>query len=417
MFKEDKMSKLKGALNGAKKKKSLLNTNVPEKRSTPNEWIEAWFSSNRLSFSHDGNHSFIDIDGNKKNLNIKTLTDVLITDSFSIRDSDVKKVIGSYLSTWITREEQRAREQVIKKLSFDESMAQLNHIESFIIACTGRSDEVDIAVIKHFIWSVKRKMKGLDVTRHLFTIFQGGQNAGKSTAVKKLISPVHLFSSSRALDMLNDSKELFVLTNKCVIWFDEMSRASRADVEAIKLYTTSDTVSYRILYSQNEATSKNIATFIGCTNKSVDEIVYDPTGARRFYELKCLPMLDHALVNSINYEEMWKSVNEYDDVSPLEPLIEKLTEKQKSLRAMDTVEEFLHEESLIPDENGKRMEVSFNDLYSQYVKWMTDQKRNALFTKAKFSKRLNALEIENSRKSDARTRILRYNQTYESLII
>jgi len=411
------MSKLKGALNGPKIKKGLLNTRIPDKRDIPNDWISEWFKMNKLRYSHDGNHCFEDGAGNEKFLSTKALTDSLVTDSYDSGQRSVKEMIGAYISTWIINEEQKAKEEVLKHLSFDESLKNSDQVEKFVIACTGIDDELDKAVIKHFIWSVKRKMRGLSVSRHLFTIFQGGQNAGKSTAVRKLIEPVSLFSSSRSLDMLNDPREIAVLTHKCVIWFDEMSRASRADIEAIKLYTTSETVSYRILYTQNEATAKNISTFIGCTNKNVEEIIYDPTGARRFYELKCLPQMDHELVNSIKYAEIWKSVNEFNECSPLEPFLIELVERQKSLRVMDTVEEFLFEESLNPVGEDKTMEVSFNDLYGQYVKWMGEQKRNTIFSKAKFSKRLGVLGIESSRNSDCRTRILKFNSAYESLII
>src|SRR5690606_11403179 len=111
-----------------------------------------------------------------------------------------------------------------------------------------------------------------------------------------------------------------------------MSKAKKADVDAVKLHTTSETVSYRILYSHNEATAKNVSTFIGCTNKSVQDIFYDPTGSRRFYELKCLNKTNHSVINSINYIELWKSVNENDNTPPIEAYLPELEIEQEKIK-------------------------------------------------------------------------------------
>jgi predicted P-loop ATPase len=246
----------------------------------------------------------------------------------------------------------------------------------------------------------------LDVTRHLFPVLQGKQNSGKSTAVRKLLEPIKLFYSSRSLDMLNDSKELAVLARKNVIWFDEMSKASKADVDAIKLYTTSETVSYRILYSQNEATLRNVSTFIGCSNKSFVDIFYDPTGARRFYELKCQDKINHSKINKIDYIELWKSVDENDSNPPIEAHMKELEEAQEKIKALDSVEEFMIEEKLIPKANSEIITVPSNELYNAYTQWMKSQSRHSMFTKTKMGRRLTELGIETGKNRNTRLRYI-----------
>lgn len=384
----------------------ITGCRVPPEQSNKNKWLDLWFELNGLEYSHDGNHSVLDFCSKKerRTLDMKILQSHLITDSSFCGQQKIKEVLDAYLSSWAFREEQKARNIVLEQIAFDEYNYNFDDINNFVFGLTGEKKPLEVAVIKQFVWLVKRKMKGLSVERHLFPILQGKQNSGKSTAVRKLLEPIKLFCSSRSLDMLNDSKELATLTKKNVIWFDEMSKAKKADVDAVKLHTTSETVSYRILYSHNEATAKNVSTFIGCTNKSVQDIFYDPTGSRRFYELKCLDKTNHSVINGINYIELWKSVNENDNTPPIEAYLPELEREQEKIKALDSVEEFMIEENLIPQPDNEIIEVPFNELYSAYIKWMNEQKRHAPFSKKKMGTRLTELGIETDKKRSTRLR-------------
>jgi hypothetical protein len=387
----------------------ITGCKVPPEQNNRNKWLELWFKLNDLQYSHDGNHTVSDFgksQNKRRSLDMKILQSHLITDSSFCGQQKIKEILDSYISSWAFREEQKARNKVLEEIVFNNTNSNFVDIENFIYGLTGANDPLEIAVIKQFIWLVKRKMKGLDVERHLFPILQGKQNSGKSTAVRKLLEPIKLFCSSRSLDMLNDSKELAVLTRKNVIWFDEMSKAKKADVDAVKLHTTSDTVSYRILYTHNEATAKNVSTFIGCTNKSVQDIFYDPTGSRRFYELKCLDKTIHSVINSVNYVRLWKSINENEDTPPIEPYLKELEKAQEKIKALDSVEEFMIEECLMPQPDKEEIEVPFNELYSAYIKWMGEQKRYTAFSKKKMGTRLNELGVKTGKKGGTRLRYI-----------
>jgi hypothetical protein len=391
------------------KQNPVSGCRVPYSQGTRNKWLEYWFSLNDIKYSHDGNHSILDFSKSKRKrrkLDMKLLQSYLITDSSFCEQEKIKEILDAYLTTWAHREEQKERSKILELISYSENYSSSKELERFVFALTGENGVVNIAVVKQFLWLVKRKMKELDVTRHLFPVLQGKQNSGKSTAVRKLLEPIKLFYSSRSLDMLNDSKELAVLARKNVIWFDEMSKASKADVDAIKLYTTSETVSYRILYSQNEATLRNVSTFIGCSNKSFVDIFYDPTGARRFYELKCQDKINHSKINKIDYIELWKSVDENDSNPPIEAHMKELEEAQEKIKALDSVEEFMIEEKLIPKANSEIITVPSNELYNAYTQWMKSQSRHSMFTKTKMGRRLTELGIETGKNRNTRLRYI-----------
>ena len=194
-----------------------------------------------------------------------------------------------------------------------------------------------------------------------------------------------------------------------------MARAKRADVDAIKKYTTATHISFRQFYTQREVRFRNVSVFIGCTNRTVAELIYDPTGARRFYELACLSKINHSVINSIDYVKLWQSVDE-SSPSLLSNYSAELADHQQLLKSMDNIEEFLTQESLLPTEDSETMEVKFKDLYSAYSRWLTSQKMTGQFKKKNFAKRLNELGVQPVRKSDARYRCIKKNDDFYNLL-
>ena len=60
-----------------------------------------------------------------------------------------------------------------------------------------------------------------------------------------------------------------------------------------------------------------LMSFIGTSNKSVAELVHDPSGARRFYELKTPARCDWSAINCIDYQVLWSAVSEADQAPGL----------------------------------------------------------------------------------------------------
>jgi hypothetical protein len=112
-------------------------------------------------------------------------------------------------------------------------------------------------------------------------IFEGSQGAGKSTALNRLggkwFSEIH-----------NDirEKDFFAsLKGKWILEISEMHAFSRAEVNRIKGIISCQVDRYRVPYETHSTDHPRQSVFAGTTNR--DDWQTDPTGARRFWPLRC----------------------------------------------------------------------------------------------------------------------------------
>src|SRR4051794_10874908 len=111
-------------------------------------------------------------------------------------------------------------------------------------------------------------------------------------------------------------------------------------MDALKNRITASMLSWRVLGKNLRQTAPNRATMIGATNPDLSEVLYDPTGMRRFLQIEALARIDWEAIGKIDYAAMWSSVNHLDPC-PLLPVLKELRERQEELRAKDAVEEWL----------------------------------------------------------------------------
>jgi hypothetical protein len=293
-------------------------------------------------------------------------------------------------------------------------------IENFIVAVTGTPNKVDIAIMKHFIWQVKRKMNSLHIDWHLMPIFYGDSGSGKTRAISELLRPLNELSYfAPSMSVLDDSRESSVFSKFFIIFMDEMAKAERTNVESIKNKITSETISYRKLGTNINCTIRNNATFIAATNSDLLDLIYDPTSARRFWQIKTLKRCDWSLINSINYLAMWQCVNEQIDSNIKEylPIIQEVQENE--LRVKSPIELWLidYRDSFKPkivntsDDKSKSEELMDGDrkvdeeslynvsfLYDEFVTWAERQKFKHFPTMNKFGRELTNLGVYKTRR-------------------
>ena len=223
----------------------------------------------------------------------------------------------------------------------------------WVQAVTGARSPLDIAVMSHFIWQVKRKLNGMPVIHHMMPVIVGKTGAGKTLAIRKFLAPVYeVCNAPESMRALEDSREMALFTRFYVLEFDEMSKSSQVDVGILKHKLSSDLVSYRILGTHRHVVSPNNATFIGSSNDSIVDLVYDPTSARRFWEIKASDRLDWDATDQIDYLALWQGVDEAA-ASPIIPYLDQITQVQSTeLRNKDSVELFLEELCEATDEAG-----------------------------------------------------------------
>lgn len=238
-------------------------------------------------------------------------------------------------------------------------------VGAFLAALVDKPTEEDESAFRHFLWQVKRKALDLPVEHHLMPIITGDSGAGKSRAINQLLKPLQDLTCVSSLSIFNDSREFGLFHKNLVIFMDEMEKAERVDVSALKRVISSDIVQQRVMRTNIHHSGWNISTLIGTSNHPMQSLVKDPTSIRRFYSLECKPLADWDVINSIDYLNLWRSI----DASGSAPLISRLKEVraiQETHRFKSDVEEWLEEVSA---EKSKQSFCKFEVLFKQYSAW------------------------------------------------
>lgn len=188
-------------------------------------------------------------------------------------------------------------------------------------------NDLAVAVLQHFCWSVKQKQLRRTVMHHCMPIiFSTAQGTGKTVFVKKFLSPLRELASDTALftDLADPrSGEIFRFP---VILLDDMEQVPAAMVPVLKQVLTSASLLRRKSGTSLSVPIRQAGIPIGTSNRMIHELVEDDTGHRRF---AMLPFRNGAVtkggdaavwdtVNTINYELLWRSVDAFAP-SPLLP--------------------------------------------------------------------------------------------------
>jgi len=261
-------------------------------------------------------------------------------------------------------------------------------IRRCVRAVPGAEDALSVAVVTHVIWQVKRKLHGQKVEHHLMLVLHGKQGSGKTEAIKALLKPLWLLVDMPGdLTILGDERQAFRQEQYYVTFFDEMAKADKVSIDALKNRITAELLHWRLLGSNLSRTARNSTTFLGATNEDLRDIIYDPTGMRRFHQMETLDRIDWDEINAIDYDEMWASVD-HGAECPLKPVMAELRKHQDSIRAKDSVEEWY-------DENCSKGDkwTAAKELYSHYCDQIRKQARKPV-SQTKFGRRLTEIVEE-----------------------
>lgn len=244
----------------------------------------------------------------------------------------------------------------------------LDQLRKFIKSVTGKEDALDIGVIAHWMWQVKRRGFNMPTVHTIMPILFGRQGGGKTVALNKLLQPLQAFRLNLKMNQLDDERFYHGFSTHLVALFDELQGIERTDMNALKNQLTTDENSYRELYTRVLKTVPMRCSFIGATNKHINESFSDSTGMRRFYELKALPNLDWEAINDLNYLQIWLGIDETRARGYLtkEMLKELATVQQQTVNQED-IEIFIDHYELVP--TGDTKETSVRELYKVYQEW------------------------------------------------
>ena len=266
----------------------------------------------------------------------------------------------------------------------------------FVAAITQQDRELVEKRLKHFVWQVKRRIRDPNTTEHdMMIVLFGKTGAGKSMAIRKFLSVIDQAggvwrANFQEIEDVRCSQH-FIYSS--VAFLDEMEKASRTDITAIKNRISRPYVDYRPMGTNRKEGGPQRTVFIGASNKPLPSIIYDDTGMRRFYEIVCSDKMDWTTINRIDYSLLWRSV----DVNAEAPIKHqdgsvdrRLVEQQREYRHISTTEEWIHGiyDTPRPKNDQYRAGSGFADAYIKYKEWEVGRKidpqydrksRNAFF--------------------------------------
>lgn len=265
----------------------------------------------------------------------------------------------------------------------------------------------ETAVMLHFLHQVKRKLSGLSVSYHIMPVLVAGQGSGKTESLKWLMRPFENMFKDSNLEALEDSRNDMQYQRVFVMMLDELSKADKADIRALKQRITSSEIQTRIFHSQDFTNIKMNTTFIGASNEPIDALIQDSTGMRRYYQLlgplsetinsktKSEKEKYWALKGNItNVLQIWQSVDESLSLLPeFESSLDSITKTQESLKAIDIIEEFLAEIKIKPVtqlQNDATLHKKPIELYKQFYDFCEEAGERFPMQRNVFSAKLKA---------------------------
>lgn len=282
--------------------------------------------------------------------------------------------IDDVIQEWVKLQQPTRKFEVYSSIMHDTSptisakskVAWRDLIDSCFDTSSVTADVVE-AILKKFMWQVKRKMLGLDITNHLMPVILGPQGVGKTTFMEKLVDPLAELKASTDFGQVTDDRNIDLWDN-FVLLLDEMGYASKADIESVKHVITSPTLLRRIMRTNNAVSIKQNATFIGASNKELEQLIRDETGVRRFVGIRFKNKPDWSVMNKINFIQLWQSVDERG-ADPIVPHVEIMRKLQESSRAMKPCEEWVRN---LSDAFKKDNFEHESDWFRKYKDWERD---------------------------------------------
>ena len=245
------------------------------------------------------------------------------------------------------------------------------------------------AVLKKFIWQVKRKMIGLPISNHLMPVLTGRQGVGKSTFVRDyLLHPIDELVSNTDFQSIEEVRNTEQWRNY-VLFLDEMGYAGKADIDNVKNKITAPYVTGRPMRSNDNVQYKQNATFIGCSNKELNQLIRDETGNRRFVSLRYAAKPDWSkLPPKDQVWRLWRSVNENGE-DPSLAIADQLKVAQAAVREKSVVEQWLEDYQVPVAFHGKKRQSK--DWYPDFKSWAEEFTSGRIIDLAMFGKEFNRL--------------------------
>lgn len=310
------------------------------------------------------------------------------------------KDLDAVIKMWFEDDRHQYVQEVMKEIKYD-PVASDASLREWLRLVTKKDDPVDLGILKHVIQQIKRKMLGLEVEYHTFLIIVGPQEAGKSKAIRKLTEPLAELRLEYTVDQIADKSIIGSFQSNYVVVFDEMASAGKTDMEALKRMVTALTVSGRAPYARVSGTVRQNSTFIGSSNVPVYQILRDPTGMRRFYQLNAQVRKDseYALMDNLDMLSAFKCVDEHAQNEYLKSIKQQVGIRQMAMTAQDPFALWLDEHIVKVGENDTLVNYkNVQSLFASYAEWVDANGFQYSGNSNTFGKHLHESGLESVRK-------------------
>jgi len=362
-------------------------TELGEWPKTVKRFVELWITKNSLTMGFNGvwNQAFnppqgafcnltpeqiqylsVSLKAQTQNWHLKRVLDNMELDSDEWQCGYARNKIDAALSEWMEARKQECVSEVVETIRHTTGKRE-HKAENWktVLDQFEGDDELNQAILEHFMWQVKRKMLGEPVKHHLMPVLLGAQGIGKSQFITMMLKPLESLTLNVDFQSAMDDRWLDVW-NFYVLVLDEMGGMSKTDIDTIKQRITMETFSGRMMRSNSGMTIRNFATLIGSSNRSLDELVRDSTGMRRFapLQMKATARQGWSALRGVDWKSLWQSVNELDEEPPIMRQWTKLQAVQESGREQSPVERWLETWT---QPTGKRFTAG--ELWLEFNEW------------------------------------------------
>lgn len=294
-----------------------------------------------------------------------------------------KHIIAGYVKTICEQHRVIRTEQISKDLAYNPLIPE-DLMEQLWRPLIDYSSEEEFQTymdgLRHWMWLVKRRfMLQADTYYEMMPVFYGTQNVGKSVILRALGSPFGDFGKGDStLAEVSDVRNTPVLKRRAIISIEEMAGAERTQIESIKAIITGRERSHRLLGTHETQTVEVRCCLIGTTNRHIGDIIYDPTGMRRFLEIPYVSTVisdAHLQWARENVADIWRSIDENSpsciNMNLYPERFERLKTAQEKQVRKTIVSVFFKELDLVPKPGDVTVPVPLGKLYTEYRKFVT----------------------------------------------
>lgn len=249
-------------------------------------------------------------------------------------------------------------------------------------------------------------------------ILEGGQGAGKSTALRNLVpNPAWFFDSTFEI---GEKDAYMSIRGRMIVELAELDSLARSDPARIKGFFSSGTDAYRPPYGRSVVDVPRQCVFAGTVNPEGLGYLNDSTGARRFWPVKCEAVrpLDYAGL-AANRDQIWAEAYslfvEGRQWWPTSEMQARLEEEQAARYRGDVWEEIIAD--WLGEERARRAFEVDGYLTMQLVlesALKLDTSRMDQNTQSRAGKALRALKFKRGRKREGDSVVRCYRPSEDS---